>query len=129
MIAEYTTMTKCGRKIIGVYRELESKASRMVALARAQDWEAMICEGEEYVNAVAALADMERDCELDEQERLAKYRVLERTLDYDLEIRSCLLEHREELSRLMALSRRERALSQAYGTVGVAAVGSQHLNE
>ncbi len=36
MIAEYTTMTKCGRKIIGVYRELASKASRMVALARAQ---------------------------------------------------------------------------------------------
>ena len=115
MIAEYTTMTKCGRKIIGVYRELESKASRMVALARAQDWEAMICEGEEYVNAVAALADMEKDCELDEHERSTKYRVLERTLDYDLEIRTHLLEHREELSRLMALSRRERALSQAYG--------------
>jgi len=129
MTEDQENMVPCGRKIIGVYRELESQASRMVALARQQDWEAMICEGEAYVNAVAALADMERDCELDEQERLAKYRVLERTLDYDLEIRSCLLEHREELSRLMALSRRERALSQAYGTVSVAAVGSQHLNE
>ena len=122
-------MVPCGRKILGVYRELESKASRMVALARQQDWEAMICEGEAYVTAVAALADMEKDCELDEQERLAKYRALERTLDYDLEIRSCLLEHREELSRLMALSRRERALSQAYGTVGVAAMNNQRLNE
>src|SRR5690348_18438140 len=99
MIAESTTMTTCGRKIIGVYRELESKASRMVALAREQDWEAMICEGEEYVTAVAALADMEKDCELDEQERSAKYRMLERTLDYDLEIRTCLLEHREEIGR------------------------------
>lgn len=129
MTEDQENMVPCGRKIIGVYHELESKASRMVALARQQDWEAMICEGEAYVNAVAALADMERDCELDEQERLAKYRALERTLDYDLEIRSCLLEHREELSRLMALSRKERALSQAYGTVGIAAVGSQHLNE
>lgn len=129
MIAEETTMTKCGGRIIGVYRELESKASRMVALARRQDWEAMICAGEEYVTAVAALADMEKDCELDEQERRAKYRMLERTLDYDMEIRSCLLEHREELSRLMALSRRERALSQAYGAAGVAAVNSPRLNE
>lgn len=122
-------MTKCGRKIIGVYRELESKASRMLALAREQDWEAMICEGEEYVTAVAALADMEKDCELDEHERSAKYRMLERTLDYDLEIRTHLLEHREELSRLMATSRRERALSQAYGPAAMTAVSSQRLNE
>jgi flagellar protein FliT len=129
MIAESTTMTKCGRKIIGVYRELESKASRMVALAREQDWETMICEGEAYVNAVAALADMEKECELDEQERSAKYRMLERTLDYDLEIRTCLLEHREELSRLMALSRRERALSQAYGRPVAAAMNSPRLIE
>lgn len=129
MTEEQENMVPCGRKIIGVYRELESKASRMVALARQQDWEAMICEGEAYANAVAALADMEKDCELDEQESLAKYRVLERTLDYDLEIRTCLLEHREELSRLMALSRRERALSQAYGAASVAPMAGQHLNE
>lgn len=129
MIAEEATMTNCGRKIIGVYRELESMASRMVALARQQDWEAVICEGAEYATAVAALADMEKDCELDEQERLAKYRMLERTLDYDLEIRTCLMEHREELSRLMALSRKARALSQSYGTVGIAAMGSPQLNE
>lgn len=129
MIAEEATMTNCGRKIIGVYRELESMASRMVALARQQDWEAVICEGAEYATAVAALADMEKDCELDEQERLAKYRMLERTLDYDLEIRTCLMEHREELSRLMALSRKARALSQSYGVVGIAAMGSPQLNE
>ena len=129
MIAEETTMTNCGRKIIGVYRELEGMASRMVALARQQDWDAVICEGAEYATAVAALAGMEKDCELDEQERLAKYRMLERTLDYDLEIRTCLMEHREELSRLMALSRKERALSQSYGAVGIAALGSPQLNE
>ncbi len=129
MIADETTMTKWGRETIGVYRELESMAGRMLARARQQDWEAVISEGAEYATAVAALADMEKDCELDEHERLAKYRMLERTLDYDLEIRTCLLEHREELSRLMALSRRERALSRSYGAVGIAAMGSPPPNE
>lgn len=89
----------------------------------------MICEGEKYAIAVAALADREKDCELDDQERDAKYRVLERTLDYDLEIRGRLLDHREELSRLMALSRKEQALSQSYGAVGAATKGLRRPNE
>lgn len=112
-----------GCEVINAYRELESQASRMLGLAREHDWDAMIGEGERYVTAAAALADLERGCTLDDDEHRAKYDILERTLDYDLEIRTHLMAHREELGQVLASSRRERALAGAYGVARPVAVG------
>lgn len=118
MNEERKTMLTPGAEVIDAYRGLELAASRMLALAREGDWDAMIGEGEQYVTAAAALAKLEEDCDLDEGEDRVKHDILERTLGYDLEIRTRLLEHREELGRLMAVSRRERAVVGAYGAVG-----------
>lgn len=122
MNKERDDMLTPGGEVIDAYRDLEKTASRMVALARAGDWDAVVGAGEQYVTAAATLARLEEDCDLDELENRAKYDILERTLGYDLEIRTHLLEHREELGRLMALSRRERAVAGAYGAVGPIAV-------
>lgn len=122
MNEERKHMLTPGGEVIDAYRDLERTASRMLALAREGDWDAMIGEGEQYVTAAAALAKLEEDCDLNEREHRAKHDILERTLGYDLEIRGHLLEHREELGRLMAVSRRERAVAGAYGAVGPVAV-------
>lgn len=115
-------MPTIGHAVISAYRDLETMASRMVVLARERDWEAMLGEGEQYVAAAAELAELEEDCELDDDEHRTKHDILERTLGYDLEIRTRLLEHREELARLMATSRRERALAGTYGAMGLVAM-------
>lgn len=105
------------QKVIGAYQQLETHAARMLALARTQDWDGLVREGEAYIAAASALSGMEYACELDERQRRSKYAALEKTLEYDLEIRTRLLEHREELSQSLARTRKQRALARAYGTV------------
>lgn len=114
-----------GRDILRAYRDLEGLALRMAELARARDWDAVTGAGREYVAAITALAAMERDCVLGRAERDAKFHSLERMLEHDLEIRSRLLEHREELAQAMARSRNERSLNRAYGAVGIAHIGQR----
>lgn len=109
--------------VIQAYRQLEAQASRMAAMAKQADWEALVNEEERYTGAVANLADMEEGVTLDEHENEAKYTLLENILDHDLNVRSRLIERREELSQLMAVSRRESALGRAYGKNGVMLVG------
>jgi hypothetical protein len=113
-------MRQQGREVVSAYRALEAQAARMAAMLRSDDWQAVIGEGEQYVAAVAALAELEGDCELDPEARAAKYAMLERTLNYDLEIRTRLMECREELAQQIARSRQRRASAGTYGAVGVA---------
>lgn len=108
------------REVADAYRALEAQAARMAALLRSDDWQAIVGEGEQYVAAVAALAELESDCELDAETRAAKYAMLERTLNYDLEIRTRLMECREALAQQIACSRRRRDTAGAYGAVGIA---------
>ncbi|HEU0277033.1 MAG TPA: flagellar protein FliT [Rhodanobacteraceae bacterium] len=113
-------MKQPGDEVISAYRALEAQAARMVALLRSDDWPAILGEGEHYVAAVTALAALENNCELDADARATKYALLERTLNYDLEIRARLMECREELSRQIARSRHRRATAGTYGAVGIA---------
>ncbi len=113
-------MMQQGREVVSAYRALEAQAARMAAILRGDDWQAVIGEGEQYVAAVAALAELEGDGELDADARAAKYSMLERTLNYDLEIRARLMECREELAQQIARSRRRQTTAGSYGAVGIA---------
>lgn len=117
-------MMQQGREVVSAYRALEAQAARMAAVLRSDDWQAVIGEGEQYVAAVAALAELESDCALDAEARAAKYSMLERTLNYDLEIRARLMECREELAQRIARSRKRRATAGTYGAVGAATQGA-----
>lgn len=108
------------REVVSAYRALEAQAARMAARLRSDDWQAIVGESEAYVAAVAALAELEGDCELDAEARAAKHALLERTLDHDLEIRTRLMEYREALARQIACSRRRQASAGTYGAVGIA---------
>lgn len=112
--------------VLHAYRQLETQAARLARLAGAQDWDGLVDEEEGYVAAVARLADLEKEVDLDAPQRDAKSGILERILAHDLDIRSRLLARREELSRLMAVSRREQALDRFYhsGTGGGAAAAA-----
>lgn len=113
-------MTQSGHEVISAYRALEAQAARMAALLRSDDWQAILGAGEQYVAAVAALAELENDDGLDANARAAKYALLERTLSYDLEIRARLMECREQLAQQIARSRHRRATAGTYGAVGIA---------
>ena len=110
-------------EVICAYRRLEVQASHMAALAREQDWDALIGEQEKYAGAAEGVADMEKGVTLDERENTTKYTILEHILGHDLEVRSRLIERREELSQMMAVSRRESALERAYGARGPVRAG------
>lgn len=117
--------------VMNAYRKLEEQASRMASLAGQQRWEALIGEEEEYVTAVAALADLEQGVALTDGQNRTKREILQRILTYDRDTRHSLLARRDELARLMAVSRRERDLGRAYGAVAgtVAAVGPRTEKE
>lgn len=110
-------------QVIRAYRQLEVQTSHMVDLARQKDWDALVDEQEKYSGAVQGLAAMEKDVSLDERENAAKYTILEHILGHDLEVRTRLMERREELTQMMAVSRRESALERAYGARGLVRVG------
>ncbi len=103
--------------VMNAYRKLEEQASRMASLAGEQRWEALIGEEEEYVMAVAALADLEQGVELTDGQNRLKREILQRILTHDQATRHSLVARRDELAQLMAVSRRERDLGRAYGAV------------
>lgn len=104
-----------GGEVIGAYRQLEARTSRMAALALQQDWDSLAGQEEDYVMAIAELAELEARVELDEPQRQEKRRMLERILAHNQETRRCLMRRRDELAGLMAAARCERDLDRSYG--------------
>lgn len=104
-----------GGEVIDVYRRLEARTSRMATLADQQDWESLVSQQEDYVTAMAALAELEQEAELSEAQCAEKSRMLGCIMAHNRKTQSCLMQRRDELARLMATARCERDLDRAYG--------------
>ncbi|MGM8931098.1 flagellar protein FliT [Salinicola halophyticus] len=103
-----------GPSVIEQYRQLLEVSSRMLGLARDQEWEALVqCEAG-YVVSLQRVRSLDEVQSLTDSEREQKLSLLEQILTQDAETRRVLESRREELSHLIGSSRRQQALGQAY---------------
>lgn len=100
--------------VVEQYRGLLEVSTRMLGLARAQEWDALIqCEAG-YVVSLQRVRTTDDEPPLSDAEREEKFGLLERILLQDAETRRVLESRRDELSHLIGSSRRQQALGQAY---------------
>jgi flagellar protein FliT len=100
--------------VIEQYRQLLEVSSRMLGLAREQEWEALVqCEAG-YLVSLQRVRTLDEVQSLSDSEREQKFGLLEQILTQDAETRRMLESRREELSHLIGSSRRQQALGQAY---------------
>lgn len=101
--------------LLAAYESLMQATRRMLVSAEAGDWEALIEQEADYLVRVERIKRMDAQQPLDDGAAARKAVLLEQILEQDLEIRRRLVERREELGRLIGSSRRQQALSRAYG--------------
>lgn len=101
--------------LVGAYESLLERSTRMLATVRAADWDGLVDQETQYVVQVERLSRLDAEQPLDDRRAARKAALLERILEQDLEIRQRLIERRDELDRLIGSSRKQLALSRAYG--------------
>lgn len=101
--------------LLAAYESLMNASRRMLDSAEAGDWEALIEQEADYLVRVERIKRMDAQQPLDDGAAARKAALLEQILEQDLEVRRRLVERREELGRLIGSSRRQQALSRAYG--------------
>lgn len=101
--------------LLAAYASLLEASLRMLATARAADWEALVEQESDYLVRVERIRRMDAQLSLDDEAASRKAALLERILEQDMEIRRRLVERRDELGRMIGNSRRQQALSRAYG--------------
>lgn len=111
-----------GEQVLQAYEALLERTGRMLECARDQDWNGLIDEESQYVLEVERLARGETSIQLNEFQRHRKAEVLERLLERERGVRSCLESRRQELDQLIGLSRRRRDLNRSYGAQEAAVV-------
>ncbi|GAA3539973.1 flagellar protein FliT [Zobellella aerophila] len=105
-------------EVIASYQFLLECSVRMLFRARDEDWGSLIDEESRYVAEVEQLAKVEQGLALDRPHQERKAVLLRQILEQDREIRERLTRRREELSRLMGVSQRQRQLNSAYHPPG-----------
>ena len=106
---------RCQSDVIHCYEQIKPITSRMLALARAGDWDAMAPLEEEFRRYVDHLKTIESSHPLDPSELEKKYLLLRQILADDAEIRDLLTPQVARLGILMGNLRRQQNLNQAYG--------------
>ncbi|WP_187775992.1 flagellar protein FliT [Salinicola corii] len=100
--------------VVDQYRQLLETSNRMLALAREQNWEALVqCEAG-YLVSLERLRAADSEGPSSDAEREEKRALLARILEQDAETRRALEARRDELSHLIGSSRRQQALGEVY---------------
>lgn len=102
--------------LLAAYESLLNASQSMLATARAADWGALVEQESDYLVRVERIRRMDAQQRLDDAAASRKAALLERILEQDMEIRRRLVERRDELGRMIGSSRRQQALSRAYGS-------------
>lgn len=102
--------------VIESYRQLLLQSQRMLEFARLGDWPNLVLEKSRYVVALEEVARCERQLGVEGGDRLRRASLLEQILEMEVEIRGCLLARRDELGRLIGVSRRQLELNRTYAS-------------
>ncbi|MBE0488992.1 MAG: flagellar protein FliT [Halomonas sp.] len=101
--------------LLSAYESLLANSTQMLASVRSADWDSLVEQELQYVVQVDRLKRLDAEQPLEGQCADRKAALLESILEQNLEIRQRLIERREELRQLIGSSRRQLALSRAYG--------------
>jgi flagellar protein FliT len=101
--------------VIAVYESLLRRSEQMLDFARLGDWSSLVMERSLYLVDLERVTQHEKHAQMSEGDRLRRICLLEGILERDAEIRACLVARRDELGRLLSVSRRQLDLNRAYG--------------
>lgn len=101
--------------LLDAYAALLDSAAHMRELASAEQWAELIEQRTEYVMLVDKLRHLDAGILLNADGEQRKAELLENILEHDAEVRRQLVSRRDELSKLINVSERERRLHRAYG--------------
>ncbi len=102
-------------RIIAQYEAMAAVTSKMLAAARAQDWDLLLMLETECAAHVATLKRDEPLVVLSKQQSQQKGELITRMLAEDGELRRLMAIRRTELSNELNSANTERKLSRAYG--------------
>ncbi|HUW36323.1 MAG TPA: flagellar protein FliT [Rhodocyclaceae bacterium] len=100
---------------ISLYEEMSALSARMVAAARAQDWDALVSLERSVAALRLALVNDDDNGGLSEPERESKTRLIQRILDDDAEVRRHTEPWMEQLRQFLGSAARKRQVERAYG--------------
>lgn len=101
-------------QVIESYQHLLSQSRHMLELARQGDWSSLVLEKSRYLVLLESVTQCERRLGVEGGDRLRRAYLLEQILELEAEIRTCLEARRDELGRLISVSRRQIDLGRAY---------------
>lgn len=100
--------------VIDSYQHLLQQSQRMLEFARQGDWSSLVLEKSRYLVELENVTQCERRLGVEGGDRARRACLLEQILELEVEIRSCLLARRDELGRLIGVSRRQLEVGRAY---------------
>jgi len=100
--------------VIESYQQLLRQSQRMLQFARAGDWSNLVLEKSQYLVGLESVTQCERRLGVEGGDKLRRACLLEQILELEVEIRGCLEARRDELGRLIEVSRRQIDLGRAY---------------
>lgn len=100
--------------VIECYQQLLQQSQRMLEFARQGDWANLVLEKSLYLVGLESVTQCERQLGVEGGDKLRRACLLEQILELEAEIRGCLLARRDELGRLIDVSRRQLELGRAY---------------
>ncbi|MCP1314800.1 MULTISPECIES: flagellar protein FliT [unclassified Halomonas] len=114
MSASETARIDTQQRLLDTYHELLERSAQMQILASTEQWAELIEQRTHYVMLVDKLRELDESVALDETGRTRKAELLERILEHDVDIRRRLVTRRDELGKLIGVSRKQRDLHRAY---------------
>ncbi len=100
---------------ISVYEEMSARSARMVAAARAKDWDALVTLESSVAVLREALINDDDNSSLSEAEREQKTRLIQRILEDDAEVRRHTEPWMEKVRQFLGSAAKKRRVERAYG--------------
>jgi flagellar protein FliT len=104
-----------GSIVIEIYEALAAASSRMLAAARAQDWDGLLAAESDCARLVERARAQPEPATLGSEERQRKRDIIRRMLAEDAEIRSRLQPWMAQLDQLLHTADRRRRVERSYG--------------
>ncbi|NOV24853.1 flagellar protein FliT [Cupriavidus necator] len=101
--------------IVGCYEEILALSARMHEAAQGADWDTVTTLQQGYLAQVDRLRLLDHEAPFSDAERMRRYQLLDRILTYDARIRELAVPQLKRLGDMLTSSRRQFALSAAYG--------------
>lgn len=106
--------------MLSLYREAAVITSEILAHAREGDWDRVLSLGDQYIQVIERIKQLEDVPPLDAEERAQKYELIVSIMENDAATRNLALPSLERLGNLIGTMRRQQSLMNTYGRAATA---------